>query len=174
MPKYQRVIFLDEENTRLGPLTGALFKKKLRLAGREGLHVSSRGTVVLFPEPVNQKIGEIARTEYHIDLSAYTARGIVETDFSPKTLVLAMDNATKVKTYERYSAAANVFTLKEFLGSSGDLKLPLGGTVEEYKTVMDIVSGLLDSLIRKLYADEEKTEEPEKRGETDGTDRDRQ
>ena len=158
MPKYQRIIFLDEENTRLSPLTGALFKKKMRQAGKEGLHVSSRGTVVLFPEPVNQKIGEVARQYYYIDLSSYTARSIKETDFSPRTLVLTMDNATKVKTYERFASAANVFTLKEFLGSSGDLKLPLGGTVEEYKTVMDIVSGLLDNLVKKLFADEEKAE----------------
>ena len=158
MPKYQRIIFLDEENTRLSPLTAALFKKKMRQAGKEGLHVSARGTVVLFPEPVNQKIGEIAKEVYHIDLSAYTARGIMETDFSGTTLILAMDNATKVKTYERFSSAANVFTLKEFLGSSGDLKLPLGGTVEEYKTVMDIVSGLLDNLVKKLFAEDEKSE----------------
>ena len=157
MPKYQRIIFLDEENTRLSPLTAALFKRKLRQAGKESLHVSSRGTVVLFPEPVNQKIVEVAK-QYHIDLSSYTAREIKETDFSGQTLVLTMDNATKSKTYSRYTSASNVFTLKEFLGSSGDLKLPLGGTVDEYKTVMDIVSGLLDNLVKKLFADEEKTE----------------
>lgn len=157
MPNYRRIIFLDEENTRLSPLTAALFKKKMRQAGYEGLRVSSRGRVVLFPEPVNQKIGEVAR-QYYIDLSSYTAREINESDFSAQTLVLTMDNATKVKTYEKYTSAANVFTLKEFLGSSGDLKLPLGGTVEEYKTVMDIVSGLLDNLVRKLFADEESTE----------------
>lgn len=155
MPNYQRIIFLDEENTRLSPLTAALFKKKMRQAGIEDMRVTSRGRVVLFPEPVNQKIGEVARVEYHIDLSAHTAREIAEMDFSAQTLVLAMDNATKVKTYEQFTSAANVFTLKEFLGSSGDLKLPLGGTVEEYKTVMDIVSGLLDTLVRKLFADEE-------------------
>ena len=155
MPNYRRIIFLDEENTRLSPLTAALFKKKMRQAGVEGLGVSSRGRVVLFPEPVNQKIGEVAKMEYHIDLSSYTAREITEADFSAQTLVLTMDNATKVKTYEQFASAANAFTLKEFLGSSGDLKLPLGGTVEEYKTVMDIVSGLLDNLVRKLFADEE-------------------
>ncbi len=158
MPNYRRIIFLDEENTRLSPLTAALFKKKLREAGCEGLRVSSRGRVVLFPEPVNQKIGEVARQYFYIDLSSYTAKGITEADFSAQTLVLTMDNATKVKTYEKFTAAANVFTLKEFLGSSGDLKLPLGGTVEEYKTVMDIVSGLLDNLVRKLFAEEESTE----------------
>ena len=154
MLKYKRIIFLDEENTRLSPLTAALFKRKVRQAGMDGLTVLSRGTVVLFPEPVNQKILEVAKT-YEIDLSAYAARQLKENDFTDQTLVLTMDNASKMKAYARFASAGSVFTLKEFLGSSGDLKRPLGGTVEEYKTVMDIVSGLLDSLVKKLAAAEE-------------------
>ncbi len=154
MLKYKRIIFLDEENTRLSPLTAAVFKKKVRQAGIEGLNILSRGTVVLFPEPVNQKMSEVAK-KYDIDLSSYVARAITETDFSGETLILTMDNASKVKAYGKYSSASNVFTLKEFLGSNGDLKLPLGGTVEEYKTVMDIVSGLLDKLVKKLAETEE-------------------
>ena len=122
MPNYRRIIFLDEENTRLSPLTAALFKKKMRQAGVEGLGVSSRGRVVLFPEPVNQKIGEVAKMEYHIDLSSYTAREITEADFSAQTLVLTMDNATKVKTYEQFTSAANVFTRKEWLGLGKEIR----------------------------------------------------
>ncbi|MBR5930782.1 MAG: hypothetical protein IKZ95_02015 [Lachnospiraceae bacterium] len=154
MLKYKRIIFLDEENTRLSPLTAALFKRKARQAGLEDLSVLSRGTVVLFPEPVNQKIAEVAK-QYEIDLSAYSARALREKDFTEETLVLTMDNASKMKAYARFASAGNVYTLKEFLGSSGDLKLPLGGTVEEYKTVMDIVSGLLDSLVKKFAASDE-------------------
>ena len=152
--KYKRIIFLDEENTRLSPLTAAIFQKKAEENGLGEMKVLSRGTVVLFPEPVNQKIREVA-TQFDIDLSSYTATAITEKDFSEGTLVLTMDNASKVRTYGKIPIASNVFTLKEFLGSSGDLKLPLGGTVEEYKTVMDIVSGLLDTLIKKLLIEEE-------------------
>ena len=51
---------------------------------------------------------------------------------------------------DQYTNAVNVYTLKEYLGSSGDLKLPLGGTVDEYATIIEIISGLLDLLAAKI------------------------
>ena len=61
MSKYSKIIFLDEENTALGPLAQEMLKKKLNLANVIGVRVLSRGNVVLFAEPVNQKIGEILK-----------------------------------------------------------------------------------------------------------------
>ena len=76
-------------------------------------------------------------------------------DLSSDTLVLAMDASGKAMVYERYMNAVNIYTLKEFLGSTGDLKLPIGGTVDEYATIVEIISGLLDLLLEKLYTEEE-------------------
>lgn len=150
MKQFRKIIFLDEENTRLSPITEVLFRQKLTNAGKEAPAVCSRGNVVLFPEPVNQKICRISKA-YGLDLSGYSAVPFEERDLSPDTLVLAMDSASKQAVYERYANARNVYTLKEFLGSSGDLKLPLGGTVDEYATIIEIISGLLDLLVEKLF-----------------------
>lgn len=153
MQKFGKIIFLDEENTRLGPITGALFKKKARAAGLDKYDIASRGTVVLFPEPVNQKIVEIGKT-YDIDLTSYSAIAIAEKDFGKECLVLSLDSASKKKVYDRFPSAVNVYTLKEYLGSSGDIKPPLGGTIEDYQMVLNIVGGLLDSLIKKLQEED--------------------
>ena len=132
MKKYNKVIFLGEDNTRLSPITEVLFRQKLKEAEKDDLLVCSRGIVVLFPEPVNQKLVRISQA-YGLDLSEYHAIELKESDLS----------------------ASNIYTLKEFLGSSGDLKLPLGGSVDEYATIVEIISGLLDLLIEKLYNEDE-------------------
>ncbi len=154
MKKYNKVIFLGEDNTRLSPITEVLFKQKLQEAGKDDLDVCSRGNVVLFPEPVNQKIARISKA-YGLDLSDYCAIELKETDLTPDTLTLAMDAACKAMAYETFPNAGNIYTLKEFIGSTGDLKLPLGGSVDEYATIIEIISGLLDLLIEKLYSEED-------------------
>lgn len=156
MKSYKKIIFLDEDNTKLSPITEVLFRRKLEVAEKESVVVCSRGNVVLFPEPVNQKIARLAKA-YGLDLSEYSAIALEKEDLSPDTLVLTMDAASKDMVYEQYTNAVNVYTLKEFLGSSGDLKLPLGGTVDEYATIIEIISGLLDLLISKIW--EEKDDE---------------
>ena len=150
MKKFNRIIFLDEENTRLSPITAVLFQQKLQEKGKDDLEVCSRGNVVLFPEPVNQKIARISAA-YGLDLSEYCAVQMEESDLTPDTLILAMDTASKEMAYDTYSKAANIYTLKEYIGSAGDLKLPLGGTVDEYATIIEIISGLLDLLIERIY-----------------------
>lgn len=154
MKKYNKVIFLGEDNTRLSPITEVLFQQKLKEAEKDDLLVCSRGIVVLFPEPVNQKITRISKA-YGLDLSDYHAIELKESDLSADTLTLAMDISSKDMAYEKFPTASNIYTLKEFLGSSGDLKLPLGGTVDEYATIVEIISGLLDLLIEKLYNETE-------------------
>ena len=150
MNNRNRIIFLDEENTKLSPITAALFRQKLEAAGIIDVEVCSRGNVVLFPEPVNQKVERISES-CGLDLSEYSAVQLEEKDLTPETLVLAMDVSSKGMVYEKFTNAANIYTLKEFIGSSGDLKLPLGGTLEDYATIIEIISGLLDLLIEKLY-----------------------
>ena len=149
MKNYKKIVFLDEDNTKLSPITEVLFRQKLEEAGKESIVVCSRGNVVLFPEPVNQKIVRLSKA-YGLDLSEYSATALEKADLSPDTLILTMDAASRDMVYEQYANAVNVYTLKEFLGSTGDLKLPLGGTVDEYATIIEIIGGLLDLLVLKI------------------------
>ena len=152
---WNKIIFLDEDNTKLSPVTEQLFRKKLASLKTEVPEVYSRGNVVLFPEPVNQKIVQVAKA-YELDLSDYSAVQLSAEDLSQDTLILAMDASSKAMVYEHYANATNIYTLKEYLGSAGDLKLPLGGTLEEYATIIEIISGLLDVLLERVLSEDEK------------------
>ena len=151
---FEKIIFVDEENTRLGPLAAALLAKKLIEADVHGYDVCSRGNVVLFPEPANPKIEEIAEG-FGISLAEHRAVQLEDGDFSSRTLTIAIDNSSKAKVYEKYVSAANAFTLKEILDENGDIFFPLGASSEQYESAGENVERLVSDLARKLALMEE-------------------
>ena len=52
MQKFSRLIFVDGDDTARAPMARVIMEKKYLL---EPMEICSRGLVVLFPEPVNQK-----------------------------------------------------------------------------------------------------------------------
>ena len=149
MAQYNRIIFLDEEGTRLSPYAEVLMKWKLKERDITGVVILSRGNVVLFPEPANQKIAELARLK-GLSLENYSARELDDSEFSESTLILALDAASKQRVYDRFPNAVNVYMIREFLGESGDIKLPLGGSIEEYAAVCATIDRVTDRLLEKL------------------------
>lgn len=148
MSKFRKIIFLDEGNTILSPLAEGLMRLKLAKRGKSDIQVASRGSVVLFPEPVNPKIVEIAQI-HGIHLLNYKAREIKESDFSESTLILTMDEMDKNRLYQKYKSAVNVFSIKSYLEKQGDLFPPIGGSIEEYANVCRELDLLLESLAEK-------------------------
>jgi len=146
--KFRRVIFIDEENTRLGPFAAALLRKKLAAKGSD-IRSISRGTVVLFSEPANQKVAEAAR-HFGVNLDHHRAAGLTEQDFTGDTLLLALDNNSKRQAFETCSGVASIFTLKEYVGENGDIRLPIGEPVSKYETVCETIDRLLELLTEKL------------------------
>ena len=61
MKKYDRLIFVSNSDTCRGPMAEAILKSKFLLSE---LEVESRGLVVLFPEPVNQKAEAILASHW--------------------------------------------------------------------------------------------------------------
>lgn len=149
MAKYNKIIFLDEENTALGPLAAEILKKKLAAEGLSAIRVLSRGNVVLFPEPANQKVVEIANRN-GLKLENHVAAQMEETDYEEGTLVLALDINSKVKAYSKYVNAANVYTLREFIGEQGDIKFQIGKNIEEYNDTYLFLERTIDILKDKL------------------------
>lgn len=154
MTKFKKIIFLDEEGTGLSPYAEVLFDKKLKERQIEGISVTSRGNIVLFPEPANQKIAELARIK-GLSLDEYTASALQDTEFSESTLILTFNADSKQKVYDSFPKAANVYMLREFVGETGDITLPLGGSIEEYDAVCAVVDRVTDRLLERLTRSEE-------------------
>lgn len=155
--KFKQIIFIDEENTGLSAFAARLMEKKLLLAGVYDVRATSRGTVVLFPEPANPKASEMA-AQYGISLNAHRAMQIEDDVFADDTLVLAMDSASKQKVSDRYQNARNIYSLKEYLGEVGDVYFPIGEPVEKYAPVCETLDRLLELLLGRFVPQEEKPE----------------
>ncbi len=144
--KYNHIIFVDESDTNLGPFAAALFEKKLKERGIYSFSISSRGNVVLFPEPVNPKVTEIGAS-YGLDLGTHKARPLLDRDFSADTLILTIDGESDRQVHENHLDVANVFALRQYVGENGDVVTPIGGDIDKYMTACELTGRLLDLLI---------------------------
>ena len=157
MAKYSWIIFLDEEGTGLSPYAKVLLDWKMRSRGIEGIMTIARGNVVLFSEPANQKITELARLR-GLSLTDYKSAEMDGTEFSDDTLILTFNADVKQQVYDRFPNAFNVYMLREFLGETGEILLPLGGSLEEYDAVCAVVDRVTDKLLEKLLYEDDNVE----------------
>lgn len=153
MSKFNRIVILDEDNTALGPFMAALLTQSFNENQITTIEVADAGNVVLFPEPINPKIDIIAQY-YHLNISEHVAKQLDESYFDEGTIILALDKDSKDKVYSNFPNVTNVYTLKEFLGSNGDIKLPIGGSIGDYNKVCDVARSLIENLVQQLKEEE--------------------
>ena len=98
MKKYDRLIFVSNSDTCRGPMAEAILKSKFLLSE---LEVESRGLVVLFPEPVNQK-AEAILASHGLTMKDHTAKMLEQEDFDERTLILVMEDALKQRIFQEH------------------------------------------------------------------------
>lgn len=147
MLQYNRIIFVSESDTCRGPWAAAIMKS---MHGMENVDIESKGTVSLFREPANQKAVAVAKSN-GIDIGDYQSRQLSYGDFSMDTLMLAMSDSMKKKIYEEYTEAVNVYTIKEFVGETGDVEVPYGGELTDYGSCFEELHRIIDKIIEKLW-----------------------
>ena len=93
MKKYDRLIFVSSSDTALGPMAEAILQSKFLL---EELEITSKGVVVLFPEPINPK-AEAVLVSNGLTMKNHMSDPLVREDFEDRTLVIALDESVKQK-----------------------------------------------------------------------------
>lgn len=143
-----KVIFVCSDNTCASNVAEAIFKSIL---GDHDIEVCSRGMVVLFPEPVNPKAVAVLKAR-NLVMERAESEGLNFNDLEGHPLILTMTEAQKNRLVESYPGAADVFTLREFVGSSGDISLPVGGSLADYGAFyehMDLLTKMAAEIIFK-------------------------
>lgn len=143
---FEKLIFICMENTSRSIMAETIYKS---ITERREPIVVSRGMVVLFPEPINNKV--ITVLENH-NLSPTRTRSVQlkKEDFVKKTLVLTMTEKMKKQIQNKYEFEGEVYTLKEFNGEIGDVKDPYGGTLLDYEDCFNELVRLIKKTIYKL------------------------
>lgn len=144
--RYSKIIFVSQDDTYRAPIAATILKRKI---GNKEIKIESRGLVVLFPEPANAKGIEVAKN-HDLNLARHTAKQLTDTDFGVDVLVLVMTERGKQKIYDRFVKAVNVYSIKEFIGSTGDVDIPYGKSIEEYDDNFVFIETLINEVIKKI------------------------
>ena len=143
---YEKIIFVCTGNTCRSPIAEALYKS---MTAPEMTPAISRGTVVLFPEPVNPK-AEMVLANHNLSLMHHSSCQLTQDDLSDATLVLTMTEKQKALILESYPGDYDCFAIKEFNGEFGDVVDPYGGTLLDYEECYNELARLIRKTVYRL------------------------
>lgn len=150
MKKYDRLIFVSNSDTCRGPMAEAILKSKFLLSE---LEVESRGLVVLFPEPVNQK-AEAILASHGLTMKEHTAKMLEQEDFDERTLILVMEDALKQRIFQEHENVQNTWQLSEYIKEETDVTEPVGGSLADYGACYELLDCMISSLVVVLNEEE--------------------
>lgn len=150
MKKYDKLIFVSNSDTCRGPMAEAILKSKFLLSE---LEVESRGLVVLFPEPVNQK-AEAILASHGLTMKDHTAKMLEQEDFDERTLILVMEDALKQRIFQEHENVQNTWQLSEYIKEETDVTEPVGGSLADYGACYELLDCMISSLVVVLNEEE--------------------
>ena len=135
MKHYDKLIFVSESDTSTGPMAEAILQQIFLL---EDILITSKGLVVLFPEPINPK-AEAVLVSHSLSMKDHVSEQLTEDDFDDRTLILTMDSAQMDQLLKDHERAKNVFTLASYIQADEDVPDPYGGSLADYNRVYETV-----------------------------------
>lgn len=119
------------------------------------VEVLSRGLVVQFPEPMNQK-AEAVLISNGITMEGFTSKQLTEEDLTEGTLVLTMEQGQKERIIETFENALQVeiFVLTEFVGDELEILDPYGGDLSVYGLCYETLRKSVKKLVKILSGGE--------------------
>lgn len=148
MKKYSKIIFVCENGTSRAPMAEAIMKEYTL---KYPVEIESRGLVVLFPEPLNQK-AEAVLISNGINMDEKMSRQMEEEDLQEDHLILTMEAAQKDKLLEEYQAASqtDVEVLTELVGDELEILNPYGGTLQSYGLCYETLNKTIQKLVKLI------------------------
>lgn len=148
MKEYNRIMFVAENGTCRAPMAAGILEEYHL---KKPVEILTRGLVVLFPEPLNQK-AEAVMISNGINMTGYMSVQLTEADFTDDTLALVMERRQLEKVLENYESAnpENVFVLTELVGEELEILDPYGGTLQAYGLCYETMRKTIKKLVNLL------------------------
>ena len=149
--RYKKLIFVDTNDNCRAPMAELILKRKFLT---NPLTIESRGLVVLFPEPMNPK-AEAILENHGYPTPVHVAMQLEQEDISRDVLLITMEEKQKSQIWETYEDAPHVYTLKEYVGESGDIQPLYGQPLSVYSQCYTEMELLIRRLVIRLNEEEE-------------------
>lgn len=146
LQKYRRVLFVSNSDNCRGPMAAELLRNEVL---NQEYAIESRGMVVLFPEPANQKAEAIMRSQ-QMTLEKHIATQLAEADLDDDTLVLTFDEKRKWKIISEYENVKHVYTLNEYVDDERVVTSSHGQPLTVYGENFELMRELIKKLADKL------------------------
>ena len=152
MKTYRKIIFVDNHGTIRAPMAEAIFKD---FSLNREIIIFSRGLVVLFPEPLNQK-AEAVLAGNGLYLKDYASKKLEESELDEDSLVIVMEKEQKEKLLQLFPQAENVEVLTELTGDELEIMNPYGAPLPSYGLYFETLNETLKKLNARMNEGEEK------------------
>lgn len=149
--RYKKLIFVDTNDNCRAPMAELILKRKFLT---NPLSIESRGLVVLFPEPLTPK-AEAVLSNNGFPEPTHIAQQLEQEDISPDVLLLTMEDKQKSEIWETFENAPHVYTVKEYVGETGDIPALYGQPLSVYSQCYTELELLMRKLVIKLNEEEE-------------------
>lgn len=151
MKNFKKIIFVDNHGTIRAPMAEAVFSD---LIADNIMEVCSRGLIVLFPEPLNQK-AEAVLASNGLYLKYYLSQKLTSEDLTEDTLVIVMEREQKEKLLSMFPETENVEVLTELTGDELEIMNPYGAPLTSYGLCFETLSITLKKLNALMNEGEE-------------------
>lgn len=152
LQKYRRVLFVSQSDNCRGPMAAELLRNEEL---EQEYHIGSRGMVVLFPEPANQKAEAIMRSQ-QMTLVEHESTQLSETDLDDETLIFTFEESQKWKIISDYENVKHVYTLSEFIDDERTVPSSHGQPLNIYGENFELLRELIHKLAEKLNEEAKK------------------
>ena len=149
--RYKKLIFVDTNDNCRAPMAELILKRKFLT---NPLGIESRGLVVLFPEPLTPKAETVLMNNGY-PTPMHIARQLEQEDINSDVLLLTMEDKQKSEIWETFENAPHVYTVKEYVGESGDIPALYGQPLSVYSQCYMELELLMRKLVIKLNEEEE-------------------
>lgn len=153
LKKVKKLIFVDMHATTRAPMAAEIFRYNLFTEediNRE-FQILSRGVVVNFSEPMNQK-AEAVLAGNDIYFKEYQSKEFDPEEVNDNTLVLAMDSDVRDILLDKYSELNedNTVVLAFFVGEELETMDPYGEPIVKYGLCFEALKETTKNLLLKL------------------------
>lgn len=146
LQKYRRVLFISKSDNCRGPMAAELLRNESLV---QEYKIGSRGMVVLFPEPANQKAEAIMRSQ-QMTLAAHEATQLDEMDLDDDTLILTFEESQKWKIVSDFENVKHVYTLGEYIDDDRVVCSAHGQPLNVYGENYELLKELIHKLAERL------------------------